>query len=257
MSQQPPWGQAGPGGGGQPGGWPPATPPVGGQQPPWAQIPPGQSVPWGNAGPGGGLPPGYQPPRKSKAPIIVAVVVAVVLVAGVVGLVAAGGGGDDDDDDVVSGTRTDETQGGTDETQGGTDETQGGTDETRGGTEVPDGDFVLTVSVTHPYVGDLAAGLAVLDDAGNPLCTSILVEPDASDNSQDATVQLDASDCAEFYPPGPGQAWFFGVVDSAAEDEGTLDEVVLEGPDGDTYSAGGLPALIPDADPDGLLVEIS
>jgi hypothetical protein len=258
MSQD--WGNQQPG----PGGNPPWSQP--GSTPPWAQ--PGATPPWA-PGAGGGQPPGQRPPSKKPVGLIVAAVAAVVVVGGIVALVASGGG--DDDDERSSSTDrqssqsddtddTDDTQAtdDTDDTQAtdDTDDTQAtdDTDDTQAaGT---DGDFVLGVTVSHPFPGDLGVRLEVYDADDQLLCGADLWEPTGQD-AEEQTILLDPSECAEFYPPGPDQRWFVGVFDLAAEDEGTLDEVAIIGPDGEFYVAFGLPVALPDNDNNGVYVELT
>jgi hypothetical protein len=280
MSQD--WGnqQPGPGGNppwGQPGNTPPwAQQPGAGGNPPWAQ--PGSTPPWA-PGAGGGQPPGQRPPSKKPVGLIVGAVAAVLVVGGIVALVASGGGDDDDDvsvgtdressqsddtddtDDTEPTDDTDDTEptDDTDDTEptDDTDDTQA-TDDTEptDDTGTIEGELVLGVSVTHPFVGDLAVRLEVYDADDQLLCESDLVEA-TGQPSEEQTVLLDPSDCAAFYPPGPDQRWFVGVADLGEADEGTLDEVGLLGPDGDFYAAFGLPVALPDADPNGVYVELT
>ena len=57
------------------------------------------------------------------------------------------------------------------------------------------------------------------------------------------------SDCADQYPPSDETRWFVEVIDTAAVDEGTVDSLTLNGPDGESIEFDDLPATIPDDDP--------
>ncbi|HET9542173.1 MAG TPA: hypothetical protein VFP02_03770 [Acidimicrobiales bacterium] len=62
------------------------------------------------------------------------------------------------------------------------------------------------------------------------------------------------SDCADQYPPSDETRWFVQVIDTAAVDEGTVDSLTLNGPDGESIEFDDLPATIPDDDPQGLVL---
>jgi hypothetical protein len=112
--------------------------------------------------------------------------------------------------------------------------------------------FDLTVE--HPYVGDLAVTAGVVDGEGNGICSVEVLQPqpgEAGDGGLSGGVDMAA--CGEEYPPSPEFQWYVQVVDTAAVDEGAVTELTLNGPDGE-IEFDGLPADIPDNDPDGVLL---
>ena len=134
-----------------------------------------------------------------------------------------------------------------------------GTGEDGNDTELPDDVTcdgpTMTLAITHSYVGDLSIGAGVASADGDLLCSVPVLDPDESERG-DGGIEgsVDLSDCADQYPPSPDALWFLDVTDTAAEDVGTLDSVSLTGPDGEVIDFEGLPAEIPDADTDGLVV---
>ncbi len=118
----------------------------------------------------------------------------------------------------------------------------------------PEGPF-FDLTLEHPYTGDLAVTAGVLDDEGNVTCSIEVLQPhpgEAGDGGLSGRIGM--ADCADEYPPSADARWFVAVVDTAAVDEGSVTELTLEGPDGETVEFDDLPAAIPDDDPDGLLL---
>jgi subtilisin-like proprotein convertase family protein len=112
------------------------------------------------------------------------------------------------------------------------------------------------IEVTHSYVGDLSIRAGTADnEGGNVLCSVDVLAPDSS-NTGDGGLSgnIDMSDCADQYPPSDDTRWFVQVIDTAAIDEGTVDSLTLNGPDGESIEFTGLPADIPDDDPHGLVL---
>jgi subtilisin-like proprotein convertase family protein len=112
---------------------------------------------------------------------------------------------------------------------------------------------VLSVDISHTYVGDLRITAGVVDADSTIICSVTALEADPS-NPGDGGIggDIDLSSCAEHYPPGPDRRWYLLVVDTAAVDEGTVDQLVLTGPDGQTFAFDAVPVAIPDADVDGV-----
>lgn len=112
------------------------------------------------------------------------------------------------------------------------------------------------IEITHSYVGDLSIRAGTADnDGGNVLCSVDVLAPN-SGNAGDGGLSgtIDMSDCADQYPPSDATRWFVEVIDTAAVDEGTVDSLTLNGPDGQSIEFDGLPATIPDDDPGGLVL---
>jgi subtilisin-like proprotein convertase family protein len=115
---------------------------------------------------------------------------------------------------------------------------------------------VAAVKITHPFRGDLAVSLEVIDGAGEPLCGADLVQPSADDGDNiTGRFDLVGTDCEPFLPPGPEQVWLLHVVDTGPEDEGMLFQFAVSH-EGQRFIAAGLPAVIPDADAIGLTAAI-
>jgi subtilisin-like proprotein convertase family protein len=112
------------------------------------------------------------------------------------------------------------------------------------------------IEITHSYVGDLSIRAGTADnDGGNVLCSVEVLDPDPG-NAGDGGLSgsIDMSDCADQYPPSDDSRWFVQVIDTAAVDEGTVDSLTLNGPDGESIEFTDLPADIPDDDPSGLVL---
>jgi subtilisin-like proprotein convertase family protein len=119
----------------------------------------------------------------------------------------------------------------------------------------PTGDVSFDLELTHSYVGDLSIRAGTADnDGGNVLCSVDVLAPDPG-NSGDGGLSgsIDMSDCEDQYPPSDDTRWFVQVIDTAAIDEGTVDSLTLNGPDG-SIEFTDLPATIPDDDPHGLVL---
>jgi subtilisin-like proprotein convertase family protein len=112
------------------------------------------------------------------------------------------------------------------------------------------------IEITHSYVGDLSIRAGTADnDGGNVLCSVDVLAPDSSNAGEGGlSGTIDMSDCADDYPATDSTRWFLQVIDTAAIDEGTVDSLTLNGPDGESIEFDGLPADIPDDDPDGLVL---
>jgi hypothetical protein len=112
---------------------------------------------------------------------------------------------------------------------------------------------VAAVKITHGYRGDLEVTLDVLDGAEEPLCSAVLVTPDPDDDGDNVTGRFDLAGtaCAAHLPPAPDRQWRLTVVDTAAQDEGTLFQFSVSH-EGQRFLAPGLPADIPDDDPEGV-----
>lgn len=113
----------------------------------------------------------------------------------------------------------------------------------------------MDLRITHSYTGDLSIVAGVLDGDGQALCTVNVLDPDLG-HPGNGRLQgtIDLSPCADQDPPGPDSRWYLDVEDTAAQDVGTVDELVLRFPDGDEVEFEGLPAEIPDADPAGVVL---
>ena len=112
------------------------------------------------------------------------------------------------------------------------------------------------IEITHSYVGDLSIRAGTADnDGGDVLCSVDVLAPDSA-NAGDGGLSgsIDMSDCADQYPPSDETRWFVQVIDTAAVDEGTVESLTLNGPDGESIDFDGLPATIPDNDPSGLVL---
>lgn len=134
-------------------------------------------------------------------------------------------------------------------TDGSTDTVDTGTGTTD---DVGDGPF-MTVSLTHPYTGDLSIRAGVSQPDGTTVCSVSVLDPDPNDAGDGSFAgDIDLSDCADNFPPDNENLWFLQVIDTAARDSGTVDELSLTGPDGQSLDFGDLPADIPDNDPDGV-----
>lgn len=123
--------------------------------------------------------------------------------------------------------------------------------------EDPEGDGPnFDIEITHSYEGDLSIRAGTADnEGGNVLCSVDVVAPDPGDAGDGGlSGSIDMSDCAEQYPPSDETRWFVEVIDTAAVDEGTVDSLTLNGPDGESIEFDDLPATIPDDDPQGLVL---
>jgi subtilisin-like proprotein convertase family protein len=135
-----------------------------------------------------------------------------------------------------------------------------GSGEGGGGTGLPgepsgDGPS-FDIEITHSYVGDLSirAGAAE-SDGGDIVCSVDVLSPDPGDAGDGGlSGTIDMSDCADSFPPSEDTRWFVQVIDTAAVDEGTVDSLTLNGPDGDSIEFTDLPVDIPDNDPDGVVL---
>jgi subtilisin-like proprotein convertase family protein len=116
-------------------------------------------------------------------------------------------------------------------------------------------DPILSVSLTHPYRGDLVVTAGALSGE-EVLCEVVLAAQDQEASEADLAIDASLGECARFYPPTPDRPWFVFAADTLEADEGTLDSAVLTGPDGATFAAAGLPVELPDADPEGVLVTL-
>jgi len=112
------------------------------------------------------------------------------------------------------------------------------------------------IEISHTYVGDLSIRAGTADnDGGNVQCSVDVLDPDPSNSSSDGlSGTIDMSDCADEFPPSDETRWFVQVIDTAAQDEGTVDSLTLNGPDGESIEFEDLPVTIPDDDPDGVVL---
>jgi subtilisin-like proprotein convertase family protein len=117
----------------------------------------------------------------------------------------------------------------------------------------------VAIDISHPFRGDLAITLLVVDADFENLCSPLTVlEPvpgDAGDNVS-GTVDVSATDCAAFAPPAADQQWVLLVEDTAAADVGQVNgfAVIVEG---EPFLATGVPAPIADDDPTGTAVIVN
>ena len=127
------------------------------------------------------------------------------------------------------------------------DTSTGTTDDVSG-----DGPF-MSIELTHTYTGDLSIRAGVGQSDGTTLCSVQVLEPDPNEGGDGGlSGDIDLSDCADQYPPDAEHLWFLQVIDTADLDSGTVDQLSLTGPDGQTFEFDNVPADIPDNDPDGL-----
>jgi subtilisin-like proprotein convertase family protein len=115
-----------------------------------------------------------------------------------------------------------------------------------------DAEPVVSVVISHPYVGDLDVAVGVADADGEALCAVTVAEADPENGGVDLAVDVPLGDCAPFYPPAPDQQWFVVAFDNFEFDEGAIEAFGLFGPDGAVWLHPETPAIIPDADLDGL-----
>ena len=123
------------------------------------------------------------------------------------------------------------------------------------GSELGFGDIaepVMSLVISHPYVGDLDVAVGVANAAGDPLCSVFVSAADIDNDGIDLAVDVAVPDCADFYPPAPDRQWFVAIVDNFSFDEGTIDAFALYGPDGTAWVHPSVPIAIPDEDPDGV-----
>ncbi len=121
----------------------------------------------------------------------------------------------------------------------------------------PSGDLLASIAISHTYSGDLDVYVGVADDSFNSLCEIQLIETDSTFGEPDIFGDFSVDDCAEFYPPGPGQQWYLLAIDNLEIDEGSIDDFTLIGPDGSVFSSPDVPVDIPDADLEGAFALIS
>lgn len=119
------------------------------------------------------------------------------------------------------------------------------------------GGAAIGLQIEHDYRGDLAVDLRVVDGDGEELCAVEVAEADGADDGDNITGQYDiaGTSCEPFLPPGPDQVWILDVVDTLAEDVGSVVQFVVS--DGENqYPAPGLPQRVPDADPSGISIAV-
>lgn len=115
-----------------------------------------------------------------------------------------------------------------------------------------DGQPFITLDITHPYAGDLFVRAGVADADGDIVCSVPIRNPDPSNDSGGLIGSVDMQECAAQYPPTVDRQWFLQVIDTAARDEGTVDQFSLTGPDGALFEFGDVPVTVPDNDQDGV-----
>jgi subtilisin-like proprotein convertase family protein len=114
---------------------------------------------------------------------------------------------------------------------------------------------VASIEIDHPFRGDLAVTVGVLDDEDDVVCEEPLATPDQTDDGEGLSIEAAVEDCVNDYPPSDELRWYLFVADTLAEDTGEIVSATLEGPDGEEFAIdldGG--TEIPDADPDGVLL---
>ena len=112
------------------------------------------------------------------------------------------------------------------------------------------------IEIDHTYIGDLLIRTGVADREGTILCSVVVRDPLANDGTQDLVVDIDVSECGEYFPPSLDARWFVGVLDTADEDEGAIVAFAVTDANGETTSAPDVPAVIADGDADGVVVTI-
>ncbi len=112
------------------------------------------------------------------------------------------------------------------------------------------------IEITHSYVGDLSIRAGAVDNEGGSVVCSVQVLDPEPGNAGDGGLSgtIDMSDCEDSYPPSDDTRWFVEVVDTAAIDEGTVDSLTLNGPDGESIEFTDLPVDIPDDDEHGIVL---
>jgi len=109
----------------------------------------------------------------------------------------------------------------------------------------------LSVTIDHPYAGDLSVEVGAVDAGDNILCQEQVATPDASNSEPGLQIDVELADCANAFPPSEDIRFYLFVADTLAEDTGSLVDATLTGPDGDVYRVRDT-GRIPDADPDGV-----
>ena len=116
-----------------------------------------------------------------------------------------------------------------------------------------DGVPFITAAATHGYHGDLSVRAGVADADGTIICSVPVLEPDPADSESGVLEgEIDMSECAALFPPTPDQQWFLQVIDTAAEDTGTIDAFSVTGADGSVFAFTDVPVEVPDDDVDGI-----
>lgn len=126
----------------------------------------------------------------------------------------------------------------------------------QGGVEIGSasaGATFITASLDHTYHGDLSLRAGVADAEGTIVCSLPVLEPDPSDSASGTLDgDIDMTECEGFYPPSAEAQWFLQVIDTAAEDTGTINQFTLNGSDGSVFDFSDLPVDVPDDDVDGI-----
>ena len=113
----------------------------------------------------------------------------------------------------------------------------------------------MSLEIDHSYTGDLSIRAGVGEPDGTVTCSVNVLDPDPNDPGDGGlSGDIDLGECADQFPPGEENLWFLEVVDTAAEDEGTVESLTLTGPDGEEFDFGDLPVSIPDDDEDGIVL---
>jgi subtilisin-like proprotein convertase family protein len=131
-------------------------------------------------------------------------------------------------------------------------------DGSTGGGTMPTADApIFEVEITHPWRGDLAVSIGLVDDTDRLLCEDIVAAP-AQDDGDDLSLSVPLDDCASLYPESAGRTWVVSIADVGERDLGTVDLLRLTGTDGRALvPVEPLPADIPDADRVGLLFNLA
>jgi serine/threonine-protein kinase PknK len=115
-----------------------------------------------------------------------------------------------------------------------------------GGTTGP---ATVAVTYSHEFPSDLEVVLAVVDTAGNILCSSNLPTGGGTDPVTNQTETFELTECLDQYPPSQERIWGLLVGDTAVADIGQLEGAQFTGPDGAVYvPVQALPIPIPDND---------
>jgi serine/threonine-protein kinase PknK len=115
-----------------------------------------------------------------------------------------------------------------------------------GGTTGP---ATVAVTYSHEFPSDLEIVLAVVDNAGNILCSSTMPSSTGTDPVTGQTETFELTECLDQYPPSQERIWGLLVGDTAGADVGQLEGAEFTGPDGAVYvPVQALPIPIPDDD---------
>ncbi|HEY8059261.1 MAG TPA: hypothetical protein VID94_10940, partial [Acidimicrobiales bacterium] len=111
----------------------------------------------------------------------------------------------------------------------------------------------LSVTIDHPYAGDLSVEVGAVDAADDVVCQEQVAIPDSANSEAGLQIDQALESCAAYFPPGEDIRLYLFVADTLAQDTGQLVEATITGPDGETYAVEDTGMTIPDADPDGVV----